>query len=112
VGDTDRALATLREASLEDPKYPNTWFGIGLALSRLERLDVLPEAVSALDTSLQVMERRQASPEVWDAARGLLDRLTQIEAREEVVLAQDAIRRTLSSLATEDEAELRVEEHA
>ncbi len=112
VGETDRALATLRAASEEDPKYPNTWFGIGLLLSRLERLDVLPQAIEALDTSLKVMERRQASPEVWDAARGLLDGLTKIEAREEVPRAQDAVRRTLSSLVTEAEPEVRVEEQS
>lgn len=112
LGETDRALATLREAAEEDPTYPNTWFGIGLALSRLERLDVLPEAIAALDRCLQVIGQRQNSPEVWDAAKGLMDGLTKIEAREEVPAAQDAIRRTLSSLASDGEAEVRVEEQA
>jgi tetratricopeptide (TPR) repeat protein len=112
LGDLDAALRTLREAAKEDPKYPNTWFGIALTLSRQERLDVLPEALSALDTCLRVIERRDRAPEIWDSGRGLLDSLSGIRAREEVSGAQEAIRRTLSSLATDSDIEVRIEEQA
>ncbi len=112
MGDSDRAIATLREAAQVDPKYPNTWFGIGLALSRLERLDVVPDAIKALDTCLRVTEQRQRSPEVWDAARGLLDGLTKIQATEEVRSAEDAVRVTLAEIVAEGEKEVRIEEQA
>lgn len=112
AGDLDQALTTLREAAEVDPKYPNTWFGIGLTLSRMERMDVLPEAIAALDTCIRVTAERERAPEVWDAARGLLDGLSRIQAREDVAAAQDAIRRTLSSIAADAEHEVRVEEEA
>lgn len=112
IGDTERALATLKEASTVDPDYPNTWFGIGLTLSRLERLDVLPEAIRALDVCLEVTRERRAAPEVWDGARGLLDGLTRIQAREDVAAAQEAVGRTLASAATDGEQEVRIEEQS
>lgn len=112
IGESDRAVATLREAAQVDPKYPNTWFGLGLALSRQQRLDVMPEAIKALDTCLQVIEQRVRSPEVWDAARGLQDGLIKIQASEEVGLAEKAVRRTLADIVAEGEKEVRIEEQA
>lgn len=110
LGDIPQALATLREASQLDPKYPNTWFGIGLALSRLEDLSRLTEAIAALDKCLSLIGTRDRSPEIWDAARALLGDLVQIEAREEVPRAQDAVRTALVDLTVHQHEEIRIEE--
>lgn len=83
TGRLQEAVSSFREAVREDLQYPNAWFGLGLSLSRLQRLDVLPEAISALDKALSVAIERRRAPDVWDSSKGLLLGLSEIQASEE-----------------------------
>lgn len=95
TGNKERALEILREAVALDPSYPNAWYGLGLTLSSMVDLSLIPESIHCLDEALRVMGRRASDPAVWDATRGLLDKLVVIQARESVTPAGDAVRRIL-----------------
>lgn len=90
-----RALAVFREAVAEDAQYPNAWFGLALTVTRLQDLSLVREAVDALDHALAAARERRRAPDVWDNARGLLDSLAVIQAKEEVPAAAALVRQTL-----------------
>ena len=82
LGELDEAIASLRRAIDIDVKYPNAWWGLGLALSRKEDLSLLPEAIAALDKAIATAGTAPANSEIRDQARRLLMGLSQIDANE------------------------------
>lgn len=76
TGSLPDAIATLEEAVQVDPAYPNAWYGLGLALYRTGDPECFPRATDALDHALAAVGERKRSPQLWETARQLVERVT------------------------------------
>lgn len=112
TGDKEEAIQLFREAVALDGQHPNAWFGIGLTLSQLQDLRRLPEAIDALDHALGAAGERRKAPQLWDSARELLQRLSDIEASEEAKQAEPMLRAVSAAVAADGGLPVRVEEAA
>jgi len=112
TGRLQEAVSSFREAVREDMQYPNAWFGLGLSLSRLERLDVLPEAIAALDKALAVVIERRRAPDIWDSSKGLLAGLSEIHASDERNRAASLVAAVAETEGRRGGMPVRIEEEA
>ncbi len=88
MGDLPQAIRILEEATQEDATYPNAWCGLGLALAKTGDPKLLPRAASALDTTFATLGDRKRSPQLWDTARQLIDRVSLTWAKAAIPEAQ------------------------
>ena len=112
TGRVQEAISCLREAVREDSSYPNAWYGLGLALSQLERIETLPEAIDALEKALSVIVERRRAPDIWDTSRGLLLGLSETQASEERTRAASVVAGVADTEGQRGGLPVRVEEHA
>lgn len=98
LGHHDEAIAAFRDAVALDPEYPNSLYGLALALSNKRDHTLLPEALSALDRALASLGEREASPAIWDAVAGLVQSLAAVFADSLVPAAQRVAEETMASL--------------
>jgi tetratricopeptide (TPR) repeat protein len=109
TGNKEEAIQLFREAVALNGQFPNAWYGLGLMLSQLQDLGRLREAIDALDHALAAAGERRKAPQVWDSARGLLQRLSDIEAREEAKQAGSMLRAVAASVEADGGLPVRVE---